>query len=190
MGRRCRPLGQRRRRRNRARRRQPPPWRRSARRTACRDRSPLQGRCSRSWRASYDLSDRPISVERGVEPSFCQELVVASLLDDATVLEDDDEIRVPDGRQAVRDDEGGPAREQDPERLLDLPLGPDVDRRRRLVENQDVRVGQQGTRDRDELTLAEGKSGAALLQLCLVAVLEPKDEIVRADRLCGLYDLL
>jgi len=80
---------------------------------------------------------------------------VASLLDDATVFEDDDEIRVADGRQAVRDDEGGPAGEQDPERLLDLPLGPDVDLRRRLVENQDVRVGQQGTRDRDELTLAE-----------------------------------
>ena len=80
---------------------------------------------------------------------------MGSLLDDLTVLEDDDEIRAADGRETVRDDESGPAREQDPECLLDLPLGADVDRRRRLVENQDARVGEQSTRDRDELTLAE-----------------------------------
>ena len=41
------------------------------------------------------------------------------------------------------------------ERLLDLPLRADVDRARRLVEDQDPRVGEQRARERDELALAE-----------------------------------
>ena len=78
-----------------------------------------------------------------------------SLLDDLAVLEDDDQVGVADRRQAVRDDERGPAVQQAAERVLDLPFGADVDRARRLVEDQDPRVGEQRPRERDELALAE-----------------------------------
>ena len=65
------------------------------------------------------------------------------LLDDLSVLEHHDQVRVADRREAVRDDEGGPAGEERPERLLDAALGSDVDGRGRLVEDQEARVREQ-----------------------------------------------
>ena len=49
-----------------------------------------------------------------------------TLLDDAAMLEHDDEVGVADRRQAVGDHERRPLREQDAQRLLDLALGADV----------------------------------------------------------------
>ncbi len=60
-----------------------------------------------------------------------------------------------------------------PQRALDRPLGADVDRARRLVEDQDARVGEERPRERDELALPEREARAALAELRLVAVLEP-----------------
>jgi hypothetical protein len=85
----------------------------------------------------------------------------------------------------MRDHEGGAAGEERAKRALDLALGTDVDRRGGLVEDQDARVGEKRPRERDELALAEREAAAALLQLCLVAVLEPDDEVVGTDRLRG-----
>ena len=78
-----------------------------------------------------------------------------ALLDDPAVLEHDDQVGVADRREAVGDDERGPAVQEAAERPLDLLLGADVDRARRLVEDQDPRVGEQGAREGDELALAE-----------------------------------
>jgi hypothetical protein len=44
---------------------------------------------------------------------------VRALLDDLAVLEHDDQVGVADRREAVGDDERGPAREQPVQRLLD-----------------------------------------------------------------------
>ena len=110
-----------------------------------------------------------------------EQLVVRALLDDLAVLEHDDQVGVADRREAVRDDERGPAVQEAAERALDLALGADVDRARRLVEDQDPRVGEQRARERDELALAEREPRAALAELRLVAVLEPLDELVGAD---------
>ena len=49
-----------------------------------------------------------------------------------------------------------------PQRALDLLLGADVDRARRLVEDQDARVGEQRPRECDELALSEREPEAAL----------------------------
>ena len=112
------------------------------------------------------------------------------LLDHPPVLEDDDQVRVADRREPVRDHEGGAPGEEPPERLLDLALGADVDRGGRLVEDQDPGVGQERAREGDELTLAEREPCPALAELRLVAVLELEDETVGADRLRGRRDLL
>ena len=48
---------------------------------------------------------------------------------------------------------------------LDPLLGADVDRARRLVEDQDARVGEQRAGEGDELALAEREPGAALAEL-------------------------
>ena len=95
-----------------------------------------------------------------------------ALLDDPAVLEHDDQVGVADRREAVGDDERGAAVQQAAQRALDLALGADVDRARRLVEDQDARVGEQRARERDELALPEREAEAALAELGVVAVLE------------------
>ena len=55
------------------------------------------------------------------------QLVVGAALGDAAVLHDHDAVRLADGGEAVRDDEGGAALEQRLQRLLDQDLGMGVD---------------------------------------------------------------
>src|SRR6266545_5785807 len=69
----------------------------------------------------------PVSIERRVEAAFCQQFVVRSLLDDPAVLQDNDQVGITNRGQSMGDDERGPAREQEPQRALDLALGTDVD---------------------------------------------------------------
>src|SRR5205085_3439187 len=71
--------------------------------------------------------------------------------------------------------------QQTAKRVLDLALGADVDGARRLVEDQDPRVGEQRARESDELALAEREPEAALAELGGVALLELRHEIVCAD---------
>ena len=47
-------------------------------------------------------------VQLGVEAAFCQKLLMAAALDDVAVLHDEDDVRVFDRGQAVRDHEGRP----------------------------------------------------------------------------------
>ena len=67
-----------------------------------------------------------------------------ALLDDAALVEDDDQVGVDDGREAVRDDEGGAAGPGGIERPLDAGLGLGVQRAGGLVEQQDRRVLRAG----------------------------------------------
>ena len=82
------------------------------------------------------------------------ELVVRALLDDVPAVENGDSTRTADRRQSVGDHDRGAPGEQPPEPLLDPRLGVDVDVRRRLVEDQDPRVGDRGPREGHQLPLA------------------------------------
>ena len=62
-----------------------------------------------------------------------------------------------DGVQPVRDGDGGAALAQMRDRVLHQPLGFGIERRGRLVEQDDRRVLDQRARDRDALALAAGK---------------------------------
>ncbi len=86
-------------------------------------------------------------------------------LDDPPVVEHDDQVGAADRGQPVRDDERGSSGEQQAKPVLDAPLGSDVDRRGRLVEDEDPRIGEQRSRERDELPLAEREPEAALAEL-------------------------
>ena len=114
---------------------------------------------------------------------------MGALLDDPAVLEDDDHVGVSDRRETVGDDEGRPAGEEQAKGPLDPPLRPDVDARGRLVEDEDARVGEERTRERDELALTGGELGAALADRRVVAVLERRDELVGANGARGGYYL-
>ena len=88
------------------------------------------------------------------------------------------------------DDDRGPAQEQALQSLLDPPLGPHVDVRRRLVEDQDPGLGQKGAGEGDDLALAGGKRCAALADLGVDAVLEARDQRLAADRVERPRDVL
>ena len=110
-------------------------------------------------------------------------------VDDPSMVEDDDEVCAADRRQAVGDDERGPAGEEPTQSAVDPALRADVDRRRRLVEDEDARVCEEGSRECDELPLAERELEAALADLRVVAGGEIGDERVGSDGVRGRFDL-
>src|SRR5690348_9794803 len=132
----------------------------------------------KEWLARLGGVRGPVAVERRVEAAAREQLVMRPALDDLAVLEHDDHVGVADRRESVGDDERRASLEERAQGGLDLPLGADVHRARRLVEDEDPRVGEQRTRERDELALPERQPRAALAELRLVAVLEPPDELV------------
>ena len=97
---------------------------------------------------------RPGSVELRVAPAGLDQLVVRARLGDPPVLEHHDPPGSPDRRQPVGDHDRRAPGEQPLEPLLDHPLGAHVDVRRRLVEDQDPRLGEQRPREGDDLALA------------------------------------
>ena len=99
-----------------------------------------------------------------VQAALRQQFGVRALLDDAASVERHDAVGTLDRRQPVRDDERRAAAHQQVERgLLHLrSLGLGVERRRRLVEDQDRGVLVDGARDRQALALAAGQFAAVV----------------------------
>ena len=95
-------------------------------------------------------------------PCAREQVGVRALLDDASAVEHDDAVAVLDRRQPVRDDDRRAPAHQLFERRLDQPLRLGVERRGRLVEDQDRRVLEDRARDRDALPLAARQPDAAL----------------------------
>lgn len=141
-------------------------------------------------------------------------------LGDAPILEDEDDVGVLYGRQAVGDGDRRAVLGRLVERLLDDALGLAVERRRRLVEQKDLRVADEGTGDGDALcvrgrregqSLGEGgrraletldddeggrtllaarEHGALAADVRVVAVREADDQVVDVGVLARLLDLL
>ena len=99
-------------------------------------------------------------------------------LDDAALLEDQDQVRIPNGRQAVGNDEGGAALFQVFESHLHLGFGGGVQSAGGLVQDQNGRVFEQHPGDRQALALTAAQIGAALTDAGLVSARLAQDEIV------------
>src|SRR6516165_12452467 len=122
----------------------------------------------------------------GVGTLRADQFVVRPVLDDAAALDADDSIGAANRRQAVSDHEYGAALAYLVHVVLDDPLALIVERARRLVEDQDARIGDERARDRDALTLTTGEAAAALADECVVALRELENEFVRPrKRRCG-----
>jgi hypothetical protein len=120
-------------------------------------------------------------MEPGVGPGGgLQQLVVVADLGDPPALQDDQAVGAAEGAEAVGDGDRRPAADQVVQRLLDLALGLGVDRRGRLVEDQDAGVDQQGAGDRDPLPFAAGEGLAALADRGVVPLGQAEDELVGA----------
>src|SRR5262249_38545762 len=109
------------------------------------------------------------AVERGVASALAQQRLVTPRFDDRPILDDEDAIGVDDGMQTMRDHDGRSSLAQVLDRALNLPLGFRIERSRRLVEQNDRRVLEQGACDGDALALAARDLQAVLAGLCVVS---------------------
>ncbi len=76
------------------------------------------------------------------------------------------------------------------EAVLDEPLALGVEVARRLVQDQDPRIGEQGPGDRDPLPLPAAELDAPLADHRLVAAVESGDELVGVGEASGVLDLV
>jgi hypothetical protein len=93
-------------------------------------------------------------VQPGVETVRRQQFVVRATLADLPAVDHHDLVRLADGRQPVRDDQGCPAGQRGLERALHRGLGLQVEVRGRLVEHNHRRRFEQQSGQRDPLLLA------------------------------------
>ncbi len=87
---------------------------------------------------------------------------MGSLLDDGAGVHHQNAVGLQNGREPMGDDETGAPRHDAAQRLLHQRLVPRVERRGRLVEQQDRRVGENSAGDGEALALAARKRDAAL----------------------------
>src|SRR5476649_1974445 len=93
-----------------------------------------------------------------------QQLGVGAALDDLASLEHENLVSVYHGGETMGDDEDGAAGKQAVDCLLHESFRFGVERRRRLVENENRRVGEKGPRDREALPLTTRQPRAALAE--------------------------
>ena len=115
---------------------------------------------------------------------------MSPMLDYLAMVHHDNIVRVNYCTQAVRDGDRRTARQQFPQRLLDLGLDLAVHCARRLVQDQQGWIGGYCPCERSQLALTHAYRRAALAQHLMIAVGEPPDDPVCADLLRGRGDLL
>ena len=111
-------------------------------------------------------------IEMPIEPALCKQLLMRPLLHDMPRVDDIDAVGVEYGGKAVCDDKARPPDHETVERRLHDLLALRVERRRRLIEDEDARVFENRARDRDALALTARNAHAAFADLGIVAVLQ------------------
>src|ERR1700746_1641488 len=124
----------------------------------------------------------------GVRTLRTHQFVIRPGLDDAAALDGDDAIRAANRRQAVSDHKYGAALAYLLHVVLDDPLALIVECACCLVEDQDARVGDECTRDRNALALATRQVAAALSDEGVVALRELEDELMGSGERCRRHD--
>ena len=79
---------------------------------------------------------------------------MCSSLYDMAFVHDDDLVGIEDGGKTVGYNQAGASFHEPGHSVLDILLGTGVDAGCRLVQNQDVRIGEKGPADGQELLLA------------------------------------
>mmetsp|Transcript_51359 Transcript_51359/g.164947 ORF Transcript_51359/g.164947 Transcript_51359/m.164947 type:complete len:264 (+) Transcript_51359:371-1162(+) len=149
----------------------------------------------RECRVAHDGGSLVVGVLRelpllqvAVHPGLAREQgLVRAHFGNGSIFQHDDDVRGANRRQAVGDHDvraAGALRHERVQGVLHNTLGLGIQRRRRFVQEQDCRVGHQGTRDGDALLLAAGELNAALADHCRILLREGANEVV-AIRLPG-----
>ena len=112
-----------------------------------------------------------------------------SLGDDTTLLEQDHSLGERNGRNPVGDDERGAVLEELFESIVDLRLDVNVDSAGGVVEDQNWGIDEQGSGDRDSLTLAARQGVATLADDRVVALGHRHDEVVGVGGPSGILNV-
>mmetsp|Transcript_17792 Transcript_17792/g.50704 ORF Transcript_17792/g.50704 Transcript_17792/m.50704 type:complete len:823 (-) Transcript_17792:445-2913(-) len=130
--------------------------------------------------------------ELGVDPLLRQQVVVAAALDDDPLVHDRDLVRVDHRGQAVRDEHDGATGLLDElvQRLLHQRFVLRVQRRCRLVEEEQPGLPEEAPGNGEALALAAGEQHAALADARVVLVLGLQDELVRVGGPASVLELL
>src|SRR5271170_3180301 len=113
---------------------------------------------------------------------------MGALLAEFSFVEYEYAVGVLNGAEAVGDDHGGTSAEQAIEGFADLQLGFGVHTGSGFVENQKTGIVRQRARETDQLALAAGKRGAALVYFGGYACGESAHKIAEADFVDGMLD--
>ena len=92
--------------------------------------------------------------QAGVETAGRHQRIVATLFDDAALIHHQDAVARQHGSQAMRDHQRGAVTHQFLQRGLHQRLGFSIERRGRLIEQQQWRVAKDGAGNGDALALA------------------------------------
>src|SRR5262245_59237546 len=130
------------------------------------------------------MNSRLQAVQRCITAAGLDQHVMGAVLDQAAALERDDAIRRPHGRKPVRDDENGPPLGDLLHVLLNDALALIVEGARRLIEDQNARVGDERAGNRDTLALAARQGRAAFADDRVVAFGQLEDEFVCSRQFC------
>ena len=109
---------------------------------------------------------------------------MAALLDNVTILHNQDQICVPDGGKSVSDDKAGSAFHQVIHSFLDLYLGSGINGGGSLIQDQDLIVCKNGSCNCQELLLALGNIAGLLIQNHVIASRLLHDKVVDMSSLC------
>src|SRR6516162_3936959 len=116
------------------------------------------------------------AMQRCIAAAGLDQRVMGAVFDQAATLERDDAIRRPHGRKPVRDDENRPPLGDLLHVLLNDTLALIVEGARRLIEDQNARIGDERAGNRDALALAAREGRAALAYDRVVAFGQLEDE--------------
>src|SRR5258708_3910325 len=114
---------------------------------------------------SLTLRDHQVAVQQFMEPRMRigGQLAAGTVFANATVLQNDDVVRVLHGAEPVRDEYARTVDQQTVYGALDQLLGGVVQTRRRLVQNDQSRIFQEDAGCRQKLRLSRGDAGAVRL---------------------------
>ncbi len=125
-------------------------------------------------------------IEVVVETFVSQETVVGALLNDLTILEDENFISLLNGGEAVGNDKAGPTFHQSTHGLLYQEFQPGINRGGCFIQNQNLRVSQEGPSNGQKLLLTQGDVAGFLIHFHIVATWQGADKVVNIGCLgCG-----
>ena len=114
---------------------------------------------------------------------------MSTLAGDHTAVHDYDHVAFLYGSNSLCNDDLGGLRDIFHKTFSDECIRSGIDRRCRVIENEDLRFLKESSGDAESLLLTTGNVGTALLDVCVVSVRELRYEFVcLGDLACG-YDL-